>query len=233
VKGLYLLLMGLTFLGPFTRAFEPRIRYIGQTKHLALATVFMMALFIPWDVVKTATGVWGFNPRYLVGPSLWGLPLEEWLFFVVVPWATFFIYEVLQLFFPWTQSSKSTFWFLGLLGAVCGALAWAFHDRWYTLTASLGLALGCLWLIWQRPWWTAAFLRSWAVGLIPFFAVNGILTGAFLPEPIVWYNDAENMGIRMGTIPVEDALYGTFMMIMYAAGVHWSRARAEKSNGMG
>ncbi|MFZ9731763.1 MAG: lycopene cyclase domain-containing protein [Schleiferiaceae bacterium] len=225
MKGLYLLMMGLTFLGPFTRAFEPRIRYIGQTKHLLVGTLFMMALFIPWDVVKTASGVWGFNPRYLVGPSLWGLPLEEWLFFVVVPWATFFIYEVLQLFFPWRNSKPSAFALVGTVGLASLVLAVVYADRWYTLTAAGGLAVGCAWLLWKRPWWTAAFLRGWGVGLVPFFLVNGVLTGAFLPEPIVWYNDAENMGIRMGTIPVEDALYGTFMMIMYAVGVHWSRER--------
>ena len=228
MKGLYLLLMGLTFLGPFTRAFEPRIRYIGQTKHLLVGTLFMMALFIPWDVVKTASGVWGFSNDYLVGPSLWGLPLEEWLFFVVVPWATFFIYEVLQLFFPWTQSKQSAFVVVEMIAAASATLALVYHDRWYTLTAAGGLALGSTWLLWKRPWWTAAFLRSWGVGLIPFFIVNGVLTGMFLPEPIVWYNNAENMGLRLGTIPVEDALYGTFMMLMYTAGVHWSRQRFPK-----
>jgi lycopene cyclase domain-containing protein len=96
------------------------------------------------------------------------------------------------------------------------------------LTAAGGLALGCTWLLWKRPWWTAAFLRSWGVGLVPFFLVNGVLTGMFLPEPIVWYNNAENMGLRLGTIPVEDALYGMFMMLMYTAGVHWSRSRFPK-----
>lgn len=225
MKGLYLLLMVFTFIGPFSRAFEPRIRYIGQTKHLLAGTVFMMALFIPWDVVKTATGVWGFNPIYLVGPSLWGLPIEEWLFFIVVPWATFFIYEVLQLFFPWTESKKSAFVLVQILAAFSASLALAFSDRWYTFTAAGGLSVGCTWLLWKRPWWTAAFLRSWGVGLIPFFIVNGVLTGTFLSEPIVWYNDAENMGFRIGTIPAEDALFGMFMMLMYTAGVHWSRNR--------
>lgn len=62
-------------------------------------------------------------------------------------------------------------------------------------------------------------------GIGALFLVNGVLTGAFLPEPIVWYNDAENMGIRLGTIPLEDALYGMFMMLMYTGGVHWARKR--------
>jgi lycopene cyclase domain-containing protein len=64
------------------------------------------------------------------------------------------------------------------------------------------------------------------LGLIPFLLTNGLLTGAFLPEPIVWYNDAENLGLRIGTIPVEDALFGMLMMLVYTAGVHWSRVRS-------
>jgi lycopene cyclase domain-containing protein len=223
--------MGLTFLGPLTRAFEPRIRYIGQTRHLLVGTLFMMSLFIPWDVVKTASGVWGFNQDYLVGPSLWGLPLEEWLFFIIVPWATFFIYEVLQLFVPWTQSKRSAFVVVEMIAAASATLALVYQDRWYTLTAAGGLALGCTWLLWKRPWWTAAFLRSWGVGLVPFFLVNGVLTGMFLPEPIVWYNNAENMGLRLGTIPIEDALYGMLMMLIYTAGVHWSRKQLWSSMG--
>ena len=98
---LYLILDLLVFLGPLTRAFEPRIFYIGKWKRLLAATMAVWVLFLPWDAWFTAQGVWGFSAPYLVGWDFFGLPLEEVLFFVVVPWASYFIYEVLQLFFPW------------------------------------------------------------------------------------------------------------------------------------
>jgi lycopene cyclase domain-containing protein len=58
------------------------------------------------------------------------------------------------------------------------------------------------------------FYVGYAVSLIPFFLVNGILTGWLLDEPIVWYNNAENLGIRLNTIPLEDSMYLLFFLLL-------------------
>ena len=66
-----------------------------------------------------------------------------------------------------------------------------------------------------------ATLRSrnfWiALGLtyLPFLAANGVLTAL----PIVWYDDTRILGIRAGTIPLEDFFY-SFSMLALAALVH-------------
>ena len=51
--------------------------------------------------------------------------------------------------------------------------------------------------------------------LIPFLIVNGLLTGSFLDNPIVWYSELEIVGYRIFTIPVEDAFYCMAMMLIY------------------
>jgi lycopene cyclase domain-containing protein len=56
------------------------------------------------------------------------------------------------------------------------------------------------------------FYIAFLIILVPFFIVNGILTGTGLEEPVVWYNDDENLGIRLLTIPIEDIGYA-FTMI--------------------
>jgi lycopene cyclase domain-containing protein len=49
--------------------------------------------------------------------------------------------------------------------------------------------------------------------LIPFFIVNGILTGSFIENEVVWYNNSENLGIRLFTIPIEDTIYALSLIL--------------------
>ncbi|MGB0178070.1 MAG: lycopene cyclase domain-containing protein, partial [Owenweeksia sp.] len=61
--------------------------------------------------------------------------------------------------------------------------------------------------------WLGRFYLSYLFVLIPFFIVNGILTGFGIEEEVVWYNDQENMGTRIFTIPFEDAFYGMILIL--------------------
>ena len=57
-----------------------------QPRRLLGALLPVAAVFLVWDVVAIAAGVWWYNPRYLLGLMLPGdVPLEEVLFFLVVP----------------------------------------------------------------------------------------------------------------------------------------------------
>jgi lycopene cyclase domain-containing protein len=70
------------------------------------------------------------------------------------------------------------------------------------------------------------FFFSYLVMLIPFFIVNGILTGTGLEEPVVWYKPEEIAGIRMLTIPVEDVFFGMLLILLNVAGLEWQTKQA-------
>lgn len=86
------------------------------------------------------------------------------------------------------------------------------YDKWYTSVnfayAVVVLYAGLLWAKEELSRFYATFL----VILIPFFIVNGILTGSMIETPIVWYNNEENLGIRLATIPIEDSVYAFTML---------------------
>jgi lycopene beta-cyclase len=65
-------------------------RWEKTVRTLALPVV----VFTAWDVVAIRRGDWSFNPRFVTGWQLpLGLPVEEALFFVVVPLCALLTYE--------------------------------------------------------------------------------------------------------------------------------------------
>jgi len=61
-----------------------------------LATLLPVAgVFVLWDVVATARGHWWFDAGHTLPVRVLGLPVEEWLFFIVVPVCAVLTYEAL------------------------------------------------------------------------------------------------------------------------------------------
>ncbi len=198
---------------PFLASFYPKAPFYKEWRAFIPANLLVATIFLIWDYFFTEMGIWGFNSDYLTGIYLANLPIEEVLFFICIPYACVFTYFALQYLLNSCQLKKvSNLLQRGLvfLGLIVG---FTHLDQWYTATTFLGLAgfLGiCIAMKKDMSW--AIF--SYLVILPFFFASNGILTGSFLESPIVWYNDFENLGIRMFTIPLEDTFYGLLMILM-------------------
>ena len=63
-----------------------RLGVLRRWRRLALTVVPVAAVFVAWDVAAVAAGHWSFDPGQTVGVLLPGrLPVEELLFFLVVP----------------------------------------------------------------------------------------------------------------------------------------------------
>lgn len=58
------------------------------------------------------------------------------------------------------------------------------------------------------------FILTYVVCFIPFLIVNGILTGGFTKNPVVWYNEDQIIGWRIGTIPIEDSIYNMLLIVL-------------------
>jgi len=214
----YLLINFFTVIICFIASFDKRIQFNKYFGTFLLSSTIVAIPFIAWDVWFTSKGVWWFNLDYTIGLTIAGLPIEEWMFFYFIPFACVFTYFCFEKFFNLSRAQVFNNVIVFVTTIVCVVAALLYYDKIYTLITSLVTLATVLYLhfIAKREWiGQASFV--FLILMAGFFLVNGILTGTGLESPIVNYNPAHFLDIRMLSIPIEDAVYGysQFMLNIY------------------
>ena len=205
----YLLINFFTVIVCFVFSFHKKIQFHYHFKTFLKACTIVAVVFILWDIWFTWKGVWWFNEDYLIGLKIGNLPIEEVLFFFCIPFSCVYTYFCLNKFFDltWANAFNTIIVFVTVI--VCAVVALLYPDRLYTLVTALVTLYSILLLYFVlKVDWIGQASLLYLILMLGFFPVNGILTGTGLESPIVNYNPSEFLGIRMGTIPVEDAVYG-------------------------
>ncbi len=214
----YILIEFFTVVVCFLFSFDRRIQFHKQFGSFFKAGLVVAIPFIIWDIWFTEMKVWWFDFDYTLGIRLYGLPLEEWLFFICIPFSCiftfFYIENLLKLDFFFRYSSLTSL----LIIIVCSIAGIIFMDKIYTLLTCLVTVMAIVYLqfIARVDWMLKALLLF--LFLMPgFLSVNGILTGSLIDSPIVNYNENEIIGFRIFTIPIEDSFYGftQFVLVWY------------------
>jgi len=183
-------------------------------KSIFPSLIIIGSVYITADILFVKYGIWGFNPAYHLNLLLFGLPLEEWLFFIVIPYASIFIHYVFVSYYPNLMLSNTFVRiFSGILILVLLLVIILNHEKTYTLFNFSLLILALILALFDKTRLLNRFYITFLIILIPFFIVNAILTGTFIPGEVVWYNNSEILGIRLLTVPVEDTGY-TFSLIL-------------------
>lgn len=210
---LYLLLNLGSLSIPFFYSFNEKMQFIKQWKTVFLSIFLVALFFIIWDIIFTKNGVWGFNPDYHLPFKIAGLPIDEMLFFICIPYASIFIHYSFEYFKPDLLLSTKVVNFITIFFLVIVGTTLFFNlDKWYTSINYSLLMITLLVGYLSGKEILKRFYIAFVLILIPFFIVNGILTGSFIAEPVVWYNNSENLGIRFFTIPIEDIGYAFNML---------------------
>lgn len=212
----------LTVFFPFVLSFDKKVHFYKSWKYIWPGMVITGLFFLFWDVLFTMKGVWSFNPQYIIGVTIWGLPLEEVLFFSTVPFACIFIYECLNYYVRWQIKARITATISSLVVVFCIAgLIFYYHSIYTEITCGVLLLLILIFQYVIKSVWLNRFYFTYLVALIPFYAVNGLLTSI----PIVSYNNIQNMRLRVGTIPVEDHFYLMALLLMNIGFFEYFKAR--------
>jgi len=210
----YFLILAASLAGPLLLSFDKKVGFYKKWKYVFPAMITPALFYIGWDIFFTSEGVWHFNEQYITGIKLGNLPLEEVLFFFIVPYCCVFIYECIRSYFPLLKNITAADLFLKFLAAILLIVGIVFYDKYYTswtfIFNAVFIALIYLFRNYFKSFDAVSFLVSYAVCIIPFLIVNGFLTAI----PVVLYNNMENLGMRIYTIPFEDTFYGMLLVLM-------------------
>ncbi len=214
----YALILFFTVIICFIASFDRRILFNRHFGAFIKSAVLVAIPFIVWDVWFTAKGVWWFNTDYTLGIILAGLPVEEWLFFICIPFSCIFTYFCFDKFFrlEWLSGFNNIIVFVSVI--VCAVMALLHYDKIYTLVTAIATIITLIYLHFiVRADWIGKASLVFMILMLGFFPVNGVLTGTGLKAPIVNYNPGDFLGIRMLTVPIEDAVYGYthFLLVLY------------------
>ncbi len=214
----YLLVHLVTVAGPIALSFDRRVQYHRLWLRALAAAAIVAPPFLLWDHWFTSAGYWSFDPRFHLGLHIGALPLEEVMFFFTVPFACLFIYSIVRTLKPSLRTGFTVRLSAALLGFGLLGLAAAFPLQAHTSSTSL---LAGLLLLWHarshKSHWLASFGLAFLWCLLPFLLVNGFLTWL----PVFHYHPDANLGLRIFSIPVEDAIYALALLLANATVFEW------------
>jgi len=94
----YLLVLILSGFIPFLFTFHPNSKLKNNLFQVFAAILITALPWILWDIWATDRGHWSFNQDYILGVKIINLPVEEILFFLVIPFCSLFVWTLVRDF---------------------------------------------------------------------------------------------------------------------------------------
>lgn len=211
MKSEYLIFNIIVIAGPLIFGSIQKFYFLDRWRDALISAIIPAVPFLIWDSLVTDKH-WMFNPKFTLNFRLADLPLEECLFFVTVPLACLFTWQMIinrsdgshVRFGKIIHYSAFVFPIVGL---------WLFlAGKEYTglvlISISLAIFLDQYFktdLVHQKRFYVY-------LGFIILFTLifNGYLTW----RPVVLYGESYQLGFRIFTIPIEDFGYGISLLFL-------------------
>ncbi len=213
----YLILLVCLIAAPLALSFRKDIYFYTNWRYLFPSILITALPFVWWDLRFTQEGIWSFNPEYLTGISRKGLPLEEWLSFLVIPYSAVYLYEIFKYYCARYEYANPFVIVSLVLIVVFGAMAWVFRARYYTFYVFLFSAVYLCYTIFRNLFkqHLTKFYFTFFAMLFPYLVFSGILTGL----KVVEYQPDQILGVKLFSVPVENVVY-LFLMILMVTTVY-------------
>jgi len=211
MKGEYLILNIIILIGPLSLSFDRKVHYFRYWSKVLISLGIVMIPFLLWDVAVSGIH-WHFNKNFTLPVRFYGLPLGEILFFVSVPFACLFIWQIIVTNKQNILANNKLLLYVIVLCGCCAFVLFMLWGKMYTSIVCFAIAFTIFFdrlmkthvLSQKRTYLYLAILTV----LIAIF--NGYLTA----RPIVLYNSTYFTNIRIWTIPIEDFGYGYTLILL-------------------
>jgi len=223
----YLIFNIIVLSGPLLLGWLKPFYFLNRWPKVLASAVLVSIPYLVWDSLVTGLH-WEFNFHYTTGLVVLNLPIEEILFFITVPAACLFTWEMISRRMDEKPVSfmnriRPLFYLLPVAGTIL-----LIYGKQYTGLATffLGLAVALDQVIKTNLLLQKRFMFFFALSLLFTLVFNGYLTW----RPVVVYNELYQLDLRIFTIPIEDFWYG-FSMIYFNT-ILYEKFRTRKSGSL-
>ncbi len=219
MNSLYLWINIGTLIIPLLFSFEKKVAFFKKWVFLFPAIILTAIFFLIWDVWFVQMNIWGYNAKYLLGYYIFGLPVEEVMFFFSIPYACTFIYEWIRSHAGENHLIEDLHrWFTMFFFGIALTLLYWYNDKLYTAITCivLSLILGTHLMVIRRrymSWFYFAFLIS----IIPMLIINSILAS----KQVIYYNPDQQIDFTIMSSPIEDFLYNLTLLSVCIGLYEW------------
>ena len=177
------------------------IVFIMEFKYMLPAVIFSGAIFIMLNIRFVQSGIISFNENFLIGKNILTLPLEEWLFLLIISLFAFSVYILVNVKLE-NFEKPNLFFAVSILLLIGFAFeAWFSRQKIVPFFIFFLLAIYFGYTLFRnrfKPHLTKFYI-SYFIVVIPFFLIKVLLNKL----PVILYNNDFTLGIRLVDVPVE------------------------------
>jgi len=177
---------------------------------MLIAIVIPAIPFLLWDALVTGAH-WHFNSLYVSGIKIINLPIEEILFFITVPFACLFTWEMIIRRVKEKQIDMQWLRLLLYLALPAGIYFFSIGKQYTGLTLSFIFLAN---LVDHFLKTNLLFDQRFYFYLLLIVIFTLIFNGYLTWRPVVTYGVEYQLDFRIITIPVEDFFYGISLLWM-------------------
>jgi len=186
------------------------IVFIMEFKYMIPAIIFSGAIFVLLNNRLLGNGIISYNANYLIGKNIYNLPIEEWLFLLVISLFSFSVYILISVKFAKFDKQNLSYFISILLLTGFAYIAWSSRQKLVPFFIFFLLLIYFGYTVFRNRFRShlGKFFISYLVVAVPFLLIKAILNTL----PVLLYNNEHILGLRLFNMPVEE--FGTLFLLM-------------------